>query len=88
MLMCCCLCGAKLNVSFIISCLPRIHILLRFCSVVAHPDQDGEVSGSSPGPTNDFKFESYIISCKDVNTNQTVPNYTVHCKYCFGINSN
>ena len=27
----------------------------RFGSVVALPDLDGEVSDSSPGPTNDFK---------------------------------
>ena len=28
----------------------------RFGSVVAHPDLDGEVAGSSPGHTKDFKM--------------------------------
>ena len=28
----------------------------RFRSVVEHPDLDGEISGSSPGHTNDFEM--------------------------------
>ena len=34
----------------------------RFGSVVAHPDLDGEVSGSSPGHTKVFKNVTYCSS--------------------------
>ena len=34
----------------------------RFGSVVAQPDLDGEVSGSSPGHTKDFKNGTYCSS--------------------------
>ena len=34
----------------------------RFGLVVAHPDLDGEVSGSSPGHTKDFKNGTYCSS--------------------------
>ena len=34
----------------------------RFGSVVAHPVLDGEVSGSSPGHTKDFKNGTYCSS--------------------------
>ena len=34
----------------------------RFGSVVAHPDLNGEVSGSSPGHTKDFRNGTYCSS--------------------------
>ena len=34
----------------------------RFGSVVEHPDPDGEVSGSSPGHTKDFKNVTFCSS--------------------------
>ena len=41
---------------------------VKFGSVGAHPDLDGEVSGSSPGNTNDLKNGVYCSSaCADHN---------------------
>ena len=45
----------------------------RFGSVVAHLDLDGEVSGSSPGHTKDFKVGTYYLSHKKL---QLIP-YTM-----------
>ena len=40
----------------------------RFGSVVANPNLNGEVSGSSPGHTNDFKIDTYYsLACAGHN---------------------
>ena len=41
-----------LNIRYRVDIQPKTS---RFGSVVAHPDMDGEVSGSSPGHTKDLK---------------------------------